>query len=186
MTGQSCPGGKTASGPTAKIERPWSWIVPWRFQSLEAMVHDGLEQYTAFTDGIKIGRYGEMVGGEVDGDAYQCALRKRKEIDWCLATLDRVLQRQLLHAYYCGGLSLHHRGWAETARRVRVQGVQPPRICPGPVRCRVPGDDRYHLQTCDVGKTCQWDHDTFERQLWLAHEALWRTHEKRYSKADDS
>jgi hypothetical protein len=157
----------------------WSW----RFPSPKSLREDGLEQYTAFTDSIKVGKYGEFViGDEVDGESHFCALRKRAEIDACMSEFRYVVLRDILDVYYRQGLSVEHRGWTEAARRVRVQGVRP-RRCPGAVRCRV-ADTRFELPTCEVGRGCLTDYDTFEVQVSLAIERLWRVHEGRYQRKD--
>jgi hypothetical protein len=159
-------------------EPEWSWAYAWRFKTVEKLREEGLEQYTAFSDGIMVTRYG-MLGDEKDLQVWECVLRKRAEIDACLGQMKEVGQRRLLDVYYRRGLSVDHRGWMYTANLVRVQGVKPIR-CPGNVRCRI-ADERRDLPTCPAGRHCEWDHDTFESVLQQAVGRLWKVHQQRYS-----
>lgn len=169
-----------------EVESNWTWDYPWRFRNVVSLREDGLEQYTAFADSVKIGRYGEYIGNEVDAESHMCALRKRKEIDLCLLELKYPAMRNLLVAYYRQGRSCDHRGWMDTARRTRVQGVHP-RQCPGGhIRCQV-GDDRMDLPKCEIGhKGCQTDHDTFQVQVALAIGRLWHVHVERWKRINDA
>lgn len=137
-------------------EREWTWLFPWCFHSIEELCEDGLEAYSEMSEGLKVNRYGRLLGDEPGGESYLCALRRHKEIDMSLLVMQEVGQRRLLDVYFRQGLNLQHRGWARAASLVRVQGVKP-RQCPGAaVRCQV-ADNRRDLVTCSLGRHCQWD-----------------------------
>lgn len=157
----------------------WTWLYPWEFLDIEELAEDGLVQYRNIGEGVKVNRYGRMVGDEPAAEAYMCALRRQREVDICLALMPEVAQRRLLDVYFRGELVNDHRGWRKAACLVRVQGVRP-RQCPGAaVRCVV-ADNRLDLKTCPESKHCQWEHDTFEVQVTCAIRSLWRVHRGRY------
>lgn len=78
---------------------------------------------------------------------------------------------RLLHSYYREATRWsERRGWIPPAKAF---GLMVPR-CPGPVRCVIPGDDRFELETCRSGQACHTMHDTWLVQLTLATKALLR------------
>lgn len=170
----------------------WTWAYPFhfhRYRDPDGIPHDelseALEQYTAYADGIKVGKYGEVTGGDVDLETWETVLRKRKEIDLCMAAMSEVGLRNLLHVYYRCGLSTHHRGWMQAAHITRVQGVKPLR-CPGAapetgkaIRCRLSGEPMDRDQ-CPIGGKCKELRETFDAQVKRAIGQLWKVHRKRY------
>lgn len=135
----------------ATSESVWTW----RFTCIEALVEDGLEQYTAFLDDGRIGRYGEECpGGEVNEKLQMCSARKRYEIDRCMDALEYPFFVKLLDLYYRRGASTEHKGWCDVARLMGLRGDPKSR----------------------------WDRSTFERQLELAVDRLWRAHEGRWER----
>jgi hypothetical protein len=174
------------SGDVQVREETWTWAYPWRFRRWtdpDGRRHDelaeALDTYTTYQDGVKIGRYGELVGGEQDLQTWEMVLRKRKEIDLCLDALSEVGLRNLLHVYYRCGFRDYHRGWMSAAVVVRVQGVKP-KLCPGgSIRCRLSGEpmDR---ESCQIGQDCEHLREMFDAQVRRATERLWRVHRKRY------
>lgn len=76
----------------------------------------------------------------------------------------------LINTHFRGGQCARRRGWIATAavlNRKFDAGFYVPK-CPGPVRCRVAGDDRMDRPLCRMGKACEKAHEHFECQLELA------------------
>lgn len=139
----------------ARVEEPP--LFSWHFLTLRSLQEDGLEEYTLFLDDHRVSRYGDLLGGgELNAKLYQCAVRKRAEIDWCMAIL-RVQYPQLwrlLDRYYLTGVSAEYAGWYLAAvslgRKVRRDNL--------------------------------WDRDAFEHEVDQAVEYLWQVHVKRWGR----
>ena len=129
----------------------WTWQRPWRFTSKRGL-RAGLEKYTAYLGTDISVHLGERTYGDEDGAAQLLAMRRRAEIDACLAELEYPFFRRLLEAYYCTGLADEKDGWCLAAKRMGLRGE----------------------------KDSRWDKDTFERQVDLAIDRLWHVHQRRY------
>jgi hypothetical protein len=127
----------------------------WHFGG-ENDLRSGLEEYTAFLEAAGVGKYGAEIGGadESDGKTHMCMARKRAEIDRCIEALPYPWFARLLDLYYRQGMSCENKGWCIVAKRLGLRGDPKSR----------------------------WDRDTFERQVALAINRLWRTHEDRYQR----
>lgn len=140
----------------------------WGFAG-EGELRRALEEYAAFT----LDEYHAGDGGDPDPEKMDRGYRLYSQnlaINAGMRYIGVVSPYAwtLLDRYYRKGLWGEFRGWAKVSRRLGL----PVPDCPSGRRCRVSGDDRYELPVCDVGRSCQWDRDTFEVQLGLAIAAL--------------
>ncbi len=134
---------------------PWLWP----FYSEAALKH-ALQDYTEYV----MAQGAPPDGGDPDPTKRDRAYRiyaQNREIDRRMGVLEDIGPWRLLESYYRRGQCIERKGWVET---LRFCGQSRPN-CPGPVRCRVEGDDRLDLPTCRVTKDCRAMRDQFEIQI---------------------
>lgn len=146
----------------------WTWTC-----YSPAALENALEEYCEYDGG-----QGMPVGGDDEHDRLMRIYSQNLAIDKGMVVLALVTPYgwNLLDGYYRRS-NLHNfrRGWVTLLRALEMPAPQ----CPGPVRCRIAGDDRLELPACKQGNGCETLYRQFEEHRGLAIEALFAAIQRR-------
>lgn len=165
----------------------------WRFTRIEDLT-EALTEYTAFQDGTLTRHYGDpddRGSSKLDPRVEMNAAKKRAEIDKCMGMLQHTytFYWRLLDLFFCSGASTEFGAWQVIGKRLGIRRRDV--VCEWPAcKCPVktsnddPEDNREQegLKNCKamVAMACQWDRETFEKQLDEGIKRLYYIHNRRW------